>query len=762
MIFLIFDIITAMNIYRKISALAFTACLSAGAASAAVADSVVVDSTFNALDYVLQRPAPAREFSDKQFGDHLFLTIEAGPEWMRRSQNTFRSISTGYRAGVTIGDWITPVHGWRAGVSAGRHNGVGGSNPFFVGLSADYLLNFTGLLKGETAHSRFEFIGAAGVEAQAMHFRGSNWFGAGARLGLQARLNFTPSTFFFVEPRVGVYSDNTDDVKTWHHYDWHSSVMFGFGYRMYRSGVWRRAVDNSQFVNDRFGDNLFAGLTGGVAAFGNNPMRVFKNPAAFAGGYIGKWFAAPSAVRLQVQAGHVKEPGEQRRVIIADLDYMANINTMLNGYDPDRKLEVNAMVGVSMAAASRIDKRFFPGGHLALQGVWNLTHNVGLFIEPQLRLFSSKIMHTYREDNTVVMPEVSAGIVFRSRPSHRRDLSAIVALEEREFAVVPHHFFSVGAGVFGRVEGWEPAASVTFAYGGWFTPQSAWRISLGADNYAAAKIYRSINLSADYMADILSIVNGYDSHRRFSLRGLLGLTASAAHYYTADASNHFVWGAEAGIQAAVRLNDCIELFIEPMAQVLKIPDYTRSVTPQWRVQAGLTYLMGRRPHKSVKGEGHRYFIGAAGGVGVFGEQLYRSSLPVSAGLSIGNWITDVSGVQINADMLHVKPSDVKTNIFSLGLDYMLNLTALLNDGTRADRFNLIGLAGVSVGFGDCDDAKASFGAKIGLQARWSVSDRIDLTLTPSVRGWDSKVIGNNGFHSCAVAATVDAGIAFKF
>ena len=125
----------------------------------------------NALDYVLQRPAPAEKFPQKRFGDRLFISAEAGPDWMRTNANlTGASLSdAGYRMGLTIGDWITPVHGWRLGISGGRHHGVKDTRPFFAGLSLDYMMNLSALLRKDNPSRRFELIGMNG-SSRARHF----------------------------------------------------------------------------------------------------------------------------------------------------------------------------------------------------------------------------------------------------------------------------------------------------------------------------------------------------------------------------------------------------------------------------------------------------------------------------------------------------------------------------------------------------------------------------------------------------------------
>ena len=95
------------------------------------------NNQFNGLDYTLQKPAKNERYAKKKFGDHLFISGEAGLILDRSAGSLFATPGLGLRAGLTVGDWFSPVHGMRVGLNAGLHNGLAGVNPYFVGLSAE-------------------------------------------------------------------------------------------------------------------------------------------------------------------------------------------------------------------------------------------------------------------------------------------------------------------------------------------------------------------------------------------------------------------------------------------------------------------------------------------------------------------------------------------------------------------------------------------------------------------------------------------------
>ena len=134
------------------------------------------NNQFNGLDYTLQKPAKNERYAKKKFGDHLFISGEAGLILDRSAGSLFATPGLGLRAGLTVGDWFSPVHGMRVGLNAGLHNGLAGVNPYFVGLSADYLLYglFHGVLLAATeAFQKTKFYKAHKKE---LWFRGVSWF----------------------------------------------------------------------------------------------------------------------------------------------------------------------------------------------------------------------------------------------------------------------------------------------------------------------------------------------------------------------------------------------------------------------------------------------------------------------------------------------------------------------------------------------------------------------------------------------------------
>lgn len=100
-------------------------------------------------------------------------------------------------------------------------------------------------------------------------------------MGMQTRFNFSPLTFFYLEPRIGIYSDGIDGIKTWMRYDWEASLMAGLGYRLLSDPVRRKAPF---FGADQ---GFFVSVEGGMATTLTSGSGLLLDPRGY--GYAVDW-----------------------------------------------------------------------------------------------------------------------------------------------------------------------------------------------------------------------------------------------------------------------------------------------------------------------------------------------------------------------------------------------------------------------------------------------------------------------------------------
>ncbi len=726
------------------------------------------DSTVNALDYVLQRPNPNPRFESKKFGDHLFLSASGGFDWMRSNDGpTGISSAIGMRAEVSIGDWVTPVHGWRLTLGGGRHHGVNESKPYFLGGSLDYMMNLSSLVRGDDPSRRFEIMALAGIEIEGLHKSGfGNKIAAGLRVGFQPRIYLTPTTFLFLEPRFGLYSDNLDMMHTWHRFDWNVSLLFGLGYRFNPRPGFRK--DNSLFDYERFSDNMFIGLSGGLSSLIRNSADRSNGIGPVGSISVGKWFSPTSGLRLTATGTEVKEKGYRNRIAaIGDIDYLWNINSTVNGFDPDRKIEGNVVLGLSGSFASGTGKKFSPGVHAGFQGVWNVNNHLGLYLEPAIRYFGGNLSSSGSKRN--IFTTINIGLIYRNGTGSQRRLKSDQFLEE-DFQNSNKWFFEAVGGVFMRSRKWASNHTFAIGLGKWFRPESGWRLT-GEYDYMSTNKYRSLSIGADYLANLTTLAAGFDDERFFDLSAFLGLSAGGAHYQSVY--NKFVWGPRVGLRAAFRLSRSFDIVLEPRLQAMRIPGYTRSFTPALFFQAGISYKIGRT-HKTAAADGsvlvsddfNRNFASIMFGPSLFSETIVTSNKSVSyvTDVALGRWLSDVSGVQLGLsyDFIDRGWSSPHLNVGTVHLDYLLNITTLVTGNTRS-RFSLIGLVGLGLGWSNKSYDKVSPEIEGGLQFRYRLNDNIHLSFSPTMAFWRPLLNGGrrNNHHFIGVGR-MPLGVPYSF
>lgn len=105
-----------------------------------------------------------------------------------------------------------------------------------------------------------------------------------------------------------------------------------------------------------------------------------------------------------------------------------------------------------------------------MQGVWNVSPSVGLFIEPSIRGFQRSF--TYGRDNRVsLLSSVSLGLVYRFRGSDAYR-SYRNTFDYNDFLKSRRYFLEAGAGLFMRFSDWYPNFKVRGAFGNGSHPKA--------------------------------------------------------------------------------------------------------------------------------------------------------------------------------------------------------------------------------------------------------------------------------------------------
>ena len=275
----------------------------------------------------------------------------------------------------------------------------------------------------------------------------------------------------------------------------------------------------------------------------------------------------------------------------------------------------------------------------------------------------------------------------------------------------------------------------------------------------------ALSLSADYLFNLSAFTAGYNPDRIFDLLALVGVYGGAGNY---QKKNEFVYGARAGLQGRFNLSSDIDLFIEPQLVASHMPHSYNNFDPEGRVLVGLNYkLGGGAVAAGRRAPDRRNFVSVSVGPSLFSETImmdqYRK-VSVGADLSLGRWLTGVSGISVGLGYDFIAPHSSRTlNVGTLHADYLLNLSSLFEpDPDR--RFHLIASLGTGLGWSNYNsEGGIGWVARGGVQMRWNVSRSVDLFVEPSMTLWDDKLYdGVLNTHHFIGVGRVSLGTAYRF
>lgn len=553
---------------------------------------------FNALDYVLQKPNPNRYFDQKKFGDRLFMSVEGGASWFMDPITTYDSSGTEYRFGVSLGDWSTPVHGWRLGLNAGRHHLTKGHYPVFGGISIDYLANLSGLVRGANQSRKFEIIATAGVEYQLSRHCSHNNNIFGGRVGLQARWNFAKNLYAYIEPRMGIYFGpgiykGIPEANSFH-YRLNPSLMVGVGFRRLSSE--ELAAVSDPFETHNAAENMFYELSGGWNNLRNAYHKLPNGRSgllsdhyvtfSFAGG---KWFSPYSAVRFTATYGKVTY---EHDYVMGSVDYVWNILNAISGYRVYRPIELDLSLGFAAAYVSDVKAKLYPGFEFGVKAMVNITPNWGLFVEPQGRVFANNFRNEVA--NSRVLPSINFGIRY-SIGDYKYDYTENLAKFNSDDAT--RQFVSLDFGPAKYKQGpYGIGYALEVGYGRWFSPMSAWKVGVDAQIFPKSSTHlRNLSFGGDYILSLSSALAGFNPDRFFDFSGSLGGYIGFAHCDVPRRSDksttRFTGSVKAAFIGSFRLSEHFRLQVQTQAIGAALPLWggNYEMRPEMRLMVGAKY-----------------------------------------------------------------------------------------------------------------------------------------------------------------------------
>lgn len=532
-------------------------------------------SVFMGLTYHNTNRESKREHKNiksKSNTENIFATLSAGvgAPFSKYDEDLHGADLLTYRVNLGIGKWFNQRSGLQ--ITGGtmllgtRNPRVPDNAPYRVRtmtLGADYLLNITNVVLGYKENRLFELVGGAGLSAIYHH----TTFYPAIQAFLRGNFNLANDWSLYIEPH-GMWSPSRglflNTVSTRRVIIFTANVGASYALKGTESASYKEFVASN-------GKKLFFTLGAGVSGILDN--QLFYNTKDRIGPIgrfsVGRWETPILGWRASAMAEKINQVSK-KDISHAGLeaDVMFNVVNAVAGYKPYRVFDMNLNAGVHLGM-SIVDhsKRFIPGLRGGLQGIFNITPSVGIYVEPQMAIYLNKFDAVSKQKTTV---SLLAGLTY-TMDNTGRDKSAKHSDMENKNVVSAH----VGFGLYGntlmsRYKG-KFADNMTYSlgvsYGRWINPVHGLRFNVDYNliqkpYQVSAKPLGIAVTRVDYMLNMTSLIRGYDPDSRFDAVLFAGVGA-AMPLHSKNHNMKTTYTAAFGLKANVRVTDRINVYAEP-------------------------------------------------------------------------------------------------------------------------------------------------------------------------------------------------------
>lgn len=778
-----------MRYYKYILSVVFAMLFS----SAAEAQNDSIAEKPNSLDYVLQKRPKREGFGDAKFKEHMFVSGTLGTSYLFSNGfgHALDGSYYGLGGGVFWGKWTSPISGFRLGVSAQYTRNELRQRNVYMGASVDYLLNLSALASGYDYDRTFELVGVVGGDWLAGLNKSRNLDVFGGHVGLQAKFHVSPLVDIFLEPRLGIYTDNIDEISNWRGYNTNASLLAGFTYNMV---PYEKRTSKSEFEKDFLSNTFMTISYGGVSMMDRSLDlgNIFGNMRSTASVGLGKWFTSMSGARLTGNVGYMKAPKGHLKMLGAQLDYLFNLNSAFQGFDDSRRFELIFVTGLNATYTVEQGRTgVFPGYGIGLQGNLRLNKYNSIYIEPRLTFYNKEFSETMTTGRGAdLMGSINLGFNFTRVPS-----SVFAQRGQRTFDnLAENMFFSLGAGAnsllqYGLWGGYENIISPTvdFSVGKWFTSVSGLRMSfnlgyLKSNFNESSRITKGrffhhiVGTNIDYMFNLTSALFGYQEDRVFDLSANAGLSLVAL----SRSERNLNVGANLSLKGTFNITPNWGIYVEPALKLYKSDfSYGYSGIPNVdglaSISAGLNYKFGKYERDEWRGQydaaDQKNFFAFYGGAGSMINSVTDGELgkwiSFAGRFDYGRWFTPESAFKTGLVFDNYKvPGCSEHNYYALSLEYMLDLGALAYGYDNERVFTVLGSFGPSFGMSkDGSNSKFVFGLSSAMQAKFRLNKYLDFSVEPRISMYTKQYapyLESGSKNHSIFSASLSGGLIYKF
>lgn len=562
-----------------------------------------------------------------------------------------------------------------------------------------------------------------------------------------------------------------------------------YQFRAQQYAFLKPATINNLYPGKRFMDHAF--LT-----FGAGPTWMQRDPAMLTAAgtgvrleaAIGDWLGPIHGLRLSMAVGtHSSTHKPNPHYLGFGLDYLINLTSLANAGREPGAFEAIGVAGVEAGYNSNdhIHGGSF-GGHLGLQLRWNFQPETYLFIEPRANIYSGRYVAGYLNwAHFNLEAQLMAGIGFRFLDHVKRQEYGLSYFDyDRRDGNL---FFGLGGSATnyiyrtGHSDFFRDIRGGFQAFAGyWFTPVSGIRLNANYGQFPLHKHQparrRLTTVGIDYVLNLTSLFGGYRTSELLEVD--LNIGAGGAQIAHAGIPNRIYPFFESSLQMLFRVNPNWGIYFEPQMRIFNRRFYkdtsgdyimrpgNTEINFLTSLNVGVRYTLSAPTFdyadswRTFRNEEKKGFIDLAGGFVRPNFSVYGTK-GCAFSLGFGSWLSPVSGWRVMADFEHF---NVSKRYYSLAVaaDYLVNISnaaAGSNPHRVCTVIGALGIYGGAANFSPKWIGRMVAGAKVGLQARFRLTDFMDLFLEPQGLFIKAPTLKNRQFTS---QLRVMAGVSYRF
>ncbi len=667
-------------------------------------------------------------------GDKLISPLLSG-----ESSNFDLSVGLGgeYRFSPLSGARLTFFHNEQSGRAIRYNgNGIGDYSATYLDIAAEYLFDFTSLLNGYTSDRKWTVnLGAGPVytvrlamdNSEGMSMASLGKHAWGAQLGFPITYSIDEQWGLSLAPYARLFS-----ADYWGEKSMKNSLSVFMNTQL---GV-KYTLDGEPAIDKVDADDAvdFVAFSLGAQYAANSSLAFGNTGGSHLGIGFGKWFNSTLGIRFAGYFGEnsytsVKYANDYDVLLKSvrlggHIDFLFNPFALQSGYEPSR-FSANLLAGVEAGFSmdknwhTHVDNRTYNALGAGMQFRYNTDENHSLYVEPR---------YTFGED----LFSLTAGMEyamnerrFRSKIHHLGEFSPTFSLSflgGLDYLVNPATFagstnFDMSTGIAGEYR---------------FSPYSGVRMLLNHNTMSGTKYQKGaladysatyLNVAAEYLFDLSTLLQGYTSDRKWSIGLGAGpvfttrLARDDSKGMSSTVTGRRAFGGQVSIPVTYAFNEQWGLSLEPRGRMFAASFSSRDLsdypTVLLNTQMGVKYTFNDRtlqvlPEDAEDKEGYDFVSFNIGSQYETGTGLSLGSTSgIQFGAGIGRWVNSLLGFRLTGyfgdnnytSIKYADAYDVLLKSVRLGghADILFNPFAL-QGGYETSRFSANLLAGIEAGW----------------------------------------------------------------